>query len=127
MCRALAIWLIATVAGVALVLLVPEGLFGDAVLFRLSDQHGPGIADAVGIAVMLIGWLIYLHAVVKRWHILTPRWAAIALPATTIALTIACIAAFSANQDPVAYSLAGMAMAAQAALCLTEPRHRAAA
>jgi hypothetical protein len=112
----------ATLVGVALVILLPESLFGDGVLFRLSDRHGPGIADTVGIAIMLIGWVVYLHAVWSRWPALRPRWAAIALPIAAVVLSVGCIAAFAADQDDWAYSLASAALAAQAALCFTAPR-----
>jgi len=55
--RAFAICLGAAALG-AVLLLLPEDLLGSDPLFSLNERHGPVRADAVGIVVILGGWLI---------------------------------------------------------------------
>jgi peptidoglycan/LPS O-acetylase OafA/YrhL len=88
-------------------------------LFHLGDRHGPSPADSVGLAVVLGGQLVYLHALWSRRRNLRPRWAAYVLGCGAVAAVAGCIAAFAANQDGWAYALAGAAFAAQLALGLT--------
>lgn len=50
------------IVGAIIVLFVPEDLFGNQVLFRLSDQHGPSTIDTVGLLLVISGWLYYIYA-----------------------------------------------------------------
>lgn len=58
--KALIAWLVMSMFGLAVIGLTPENLFGSDRVLTLSDQHGPTISDAIGITLLLIGWLYYL-------------------------------------------------------------------
>ncbi|MGP9652116.1 hypothetical protein ACT3TP_16735 [Glutamicibacter sp. AOP38-B1-38] len=54
--RGLVLWLIFSLAGIGIVA-VPDN--GGAV-FRLSQGHGPSPWDLLGIAILLLGWVLIL-------------------------------------------------------------------
>lgn len=120
--RALAIWLIASVIGAALIAFLPEHLFGGGDLFRLSARHGPSLSDGVGLLVIVGGWLLFLHALWARRGAMHPRWLAFALIAATLIAAASCIASFAADQDAWAIALAMMAVAAQIGLAVLTRR-----
>lgn len=56
-------WIGLTVVGVVIVLL-PDS---DDPVFTLSDSHGPGVVDLVGIAIVLVGTaVLYRHLLANR-------------------------------------------------------------
>lgn len=99
MTRAILIWLFAAVLGVALITWLPEHWLGGKILFRLSDRHGPTLADALGLALVMAGWAVFLRALWLKRRDLEPRWAAGMLGIVAIAAVYGCLAAFSANLD----------------------------
>ncbi len=118
--RAIAICLAATALGVALMVLLPEDLLGGGPLFTLNDRHGPGRADAIGLVIILGGWLYFQGTLWVKRHDMRPRWLAVALTIVSLAALFGCIAAFRADRDSWAFLSAGVAVAAQfglAALC----------
>lgn len=56
--RATAVWLVASIIGVAIVMLPDEG----PRLLSLSRTHGPSAVDVVGIAVLVAGWSVFAVA-----------------------------------------------------------------
>ena len=113
--RALAIWLGATMIGVMLIVLLPERA-GSGVLFRLSDRHGPGVADAAGLAVIIAGWLIYVRTLwSQRVRLRSQRTAAILVAVATAAI-VGCLFATAANEDWLIGGAAAIAIAAQIGL-----------
>jgi drug/metabolite transporter (DMT)-like permease len=62
MLRALLIGLPLIVGGSIIVALPDRGQR----LFSLSGRHGPSLVDAIGIALLLAGWLVVVAAVVRR-------------------------------------------------------------
>ena len=122
MARAFAIWGAASLLGVALVAWLPEQWLGGAVLFRLSDRHGPSVADGVGILILLAGWLYYVGALWRRRRSLSPRWVVLVLITVAIAAALGCIYAATADQDGWLIALTALALTAQIALGLMARR-----
>ncbi len=58
--RAIGVWLLLSAIGVAIIAFLPDGLLGSNRLFSFSQQHGPTLIDAVGIFIVLSGWVFYL-------------------------------------------------------------------
>jgi hypothetical protein len=108
--------------GAALIVFLPEHLFGGGDLFRLSDRHGPSLADGVGLVSIMGGWLYFLHALWSRRHALLPRSAAFACIAAMLIAGASCIAAFAADRDAWGIALALMAVAAQFGLAILARR-----
>jgi hypothetical protein len=76
---ALLVWLGLTAVGAAVVALPDRG----PRVVSFSRAHGPGVVDAVGIAVMLTGWVVFLVALWRRRQRIalranTPRGLAVA-------------------------------------------------
>lgn len=113
--HAAAIWLIASLLGIALMALLPEELLGGNKLFHLNERHGPGSTDAIGLLFILGGWAAYLRAL---WI-----WASVSVPLVSMVLwgvvVILCIAgclvAVSAGKDAVALLLGSAALVLQLA------------
>jgi hypothetical protein len=122
MMRVLIIWLVASAIGVALVVLLPEYLFGDGELVRLSDRHGPTLSDGLGLLFILGGWLYFLFALWARRRAMQPPWAAFALVAAMLVGGAACVPAFAADRDGLGIALAVMAVAAQFGLAILARR-----
>jgi len=96
--------------------LLPEGLLGGGPLFSLSERHGPGRADAVGLAVILGGWLWFQRALWLHRRKMQPRWLAASLAIASLAALAVCILAFRMDRDTLAFAFAGLAAATQLAL-----------
>ena len=96
--------------------LLPEDLLGEGPLFSLNQRHGPGRADAVGLAFILGGWLWFQRALWLHRREMQPRWLAVAILIVSLAALFACILAFGADRDMLAFAFAGLAAAAQFAL-----------
>lgn len=114
--RAVAICLLATFAGVALMALVPENLLGEGRLFSLNARHGPGRADALGVGLILAGWLWFERALWLRRREMHPGWLALTLAVLALAALAGCILAMRADRDSLAFAAAGLSAAAQFAL-----------
>jgi predicted branched-subunit amino acid permease len=109
--RALGIWVAATLIGFVLIVSLPERP-GSGMFFRLSDRHGPSAEDAVGLAVALAGWFIYVRALwLRRGRVRRPQIAA-ALSAVATVATLGCVVSATANED---WLIAGSAVIAIAA------------
>ncbi len=85
--RTWGIWLAATLTGIAVIALPDD----DHRLFSISDTHGPSAVDAVGVAILLGGWLLLTVATVVRWQILmsvNPVWLWLGVIAYVLGLVI---------------------------------------
>ncbi|HSE29209.1 MAG TPA: hypothetical protein VLA77_01330 [Candidatus Saccharimonadales bacterium] len=60
MIKVIVAWLSVSLVGVLLVVLLPDDLLGNQIVFRLSNEHGPTLADSVGILCILGAWVYYL-------------------------------------------------------------------
>jgi hypothetical protein len=81
-------WLGLTVIGVVIVAL-PDS---DDPVFTLSDSHGPGVVDLVGIAVVLVGTaVLYRHLLLTRETIVAQMGRSLA-----IVLAVSWVVAFAA-------------------------------
>ena len=113
--RAFAIWFGATTIGVMLIVFLPEGA-GSGALFRLSDRHGPSVADSAGLAFVMAGWFIYIRTLwSQRANVRSHRIAAI-LVAVVAAAIMGCLFATTANEDWLIVVAAAIAIAAQIGL-----------
>jgi peptidoglycan/LPS O-acetylase OafA/YrhL len=104
--------------------LLPENLLGAGRLFSLNARHGPGRADALGVGVILAGWLWFHRALWLERRQMRPRWLALALAVLALAALAGCILAMRADRDSLAFAAAGLSAAAQyalAALCYCGP------
>jgi hypothetical protein len=54
--RGLVVWLTLSAVGTLIVVLPDEG----PRLFSLSAGHGPSVIDALGVGLLLVGWLAFL-------------------------------------------------------------------
>ena len=63
------VWLACVAVGAAINPLPDRG----PRLVSFSRAHGPGVVDAVGIGVMLAGWVVFLVALGRRRAWLAPR------------------------------------------------------
>jgi len=97
-------------------LLLPEDLLGDGRLFALNDRHGPGRADAIGLAVVAGGWAYFVAALLRRRRMMQPRWLALTLAAVALSALAGCIYAFLSDRDAWGLLSAGVALVAQFAL-----------
>ena len=122
MARAVLFWLGASALGIALMALLPDDWLGGEMLFRLSDRHGPTLADATGLALILAGWGTFLQALWSRRRDLEQYWAAWLLAVVAIAALCGCLAAFAANLDGWGAALGFVALTAQ--LSLARMAHR---
>jgi uncharacterized membrane protein YidH (DUF202 family) len=90
--RVAAWWLGLTVIGVVIVAL-PDS---DDPVFTLSDNHGPGVVDLIGIAVVLVGTaVLYRHLLLTRETIVAQmgRSLAIVLAVSWVVAIAALVAA----------------------------------
>jgi hypothetical protein len=124
-------WILATCVGAALVVFLPDNLLGEGTLIRLSDRHGPTAADALGLAIAMAGWAIYLRALWLVRRRFQQVWASRLLVAITFLSTFGCVLAAAGNLDFLLIVFAIVAFAAQVGLGLLpfsvdggEPRAR---
>lgn len=97
--RALILWAALSVVGVVVVAVPDAG----PRLLTLSETHGPSAPDLVGIALLLIGWAVFLRAVWRARR-------AVRAPALPVALVVAAAAgvtAWSVLTDTGAWWLLG--------------------
>lgn len=66
---ALAIWLMLSFIGGVIVALPDDGQR----LISFSDAHGPSPLDAIGIAFLIVGWLVFVAALARRHLLLYSR------------------------------------------------------
>jgi drug/metabolite transporter (DMT)-like permease len=108
MLRALLVGLPLIVGGVIVVAL-PDA---DQRLFSLREPHGPSLVDAIGIALLLAGWLVIVVAVVLRRERVVRRagvWG-LAAGVTVEAFGLALVASGVAGEND-AWLASGVALA----------------
>jgi hypothetical protein len=64
----------------------------DERLFSLTDEHGPSPVDAVGIALLLVGWVVLAWEVRRRRPEVSRRAAAAGAVATAIGTAVLAVA-----------------------------------
>ena len=111
--NALTVWLVFSLLGLAIIILVPENLFGSKQLFALSDQHGPTFSDAIGLLLLLIGWLHYLWRLWSNRAYISSKNRAVFYAGTAILSIAGCIIAARYNLNWLIAVLALSALSAQ--------------
>lgn len=119
----LAVWLASAAAGMALIVLLPEGLLGDGRLFSLSAGHGPSASDAIGVAVILAGWAWFVREVWRAWRGRAMRRSGLALAAIALTALALCLAAIAVDRNAMALLAGAIAVAAQIGLALLPHCH----
>jgi len=114
--KTLTIWLLLSAIGTLLVILLPDDLFGNRVILKFSDEHGPTLADSIGIVLILGAWTYYLVTVWIRRHILQTKRATKWLLLIIAVCIVGCIVATTNNWNMLLIFASTAALLAQIAL-----------